>query len=156
MKKISSDMYIDKTKNTVHLTEIYVHEIPRKFSKKYLTRHADSIILLPHKGGIGMLNILIKEFIAVCDYLIKKNTRIHKGYILIGKDSVSELLDKNHYDTALNKLKYWKELGWIDAEEKRLTKRIYDGESGQYIPYVKINVSRYECMKKLSETGLNG
>ncbi len=103
-----------------------------------------------------MLNILIKEFIAICDYLLKKNTRIHKGYILITKNAVSELLNKNNYETALNKLKLWKSLGWIDAEDKRLTKRIYDSESGKYAPYVKINVERYKCMKSLSGTDIRG
>lgn len=97
-----------------------------------------------------MLALLVKEFIAICDYLIKKNTRTHKGYLLIDKAAVSELLDRNQYETAPNKLKYWKLLGWIDAEDKRLTKRIYDADSGKYAPYVKIDIRRYECMKQLN------
>nr|WP_318683316.1 hypothetical protein [uncultured Acetatifactor sp.] len=96
-----------------------------------------------------MLNILIKEFLAICDYLIRKQTRIHKGYLLIDKEQVCDLLDKNKYETSHNKLKCWKELGWIDAEEKRLTKRIYEGETGKYRPYVKIDMRRYECLKWL-------
>lgn len=96
-----------------------------------------------------MLNILIKEFLAVCAFLIKKKARVHKGYLLVDKNYVCELLDKNKYETSTNKLKCWKELGWIDAEEKRLTKRIYDGETKKYLPYVKIDLKRYECLKRL-------
>ena len=58
------------------------------------------------------------------------------------------LLDKNKYETATNKLKYWKDLAWIDAEEKRLTKRICI--NNRYRPLIVINMQRYECIRDLS------
>ena len=81
-----------------------------------------------------MLNLLIKEYLAVCEYLLEVVTRnreskdtlpmVRKGSLLVEKEALIDLLNKNKYETATNKLKYWKDLAWIDAEEKRLTKRI--------------------------------
>lgn len=96
-----------------------------------------------------MFHLLVREFLAVCDYLVRKGTKVHKGYLLIEKEAVCSLLDKNRYETAANKLKCWKEMGWIDTEENRLTKRIYVGELKKYLPYVKINLQCYECMSRL-------
>ena len=66
------------------------------------------------------------------------------------KQELEKLLNKNKYETAANKLRYWKRLGWIDAEDNRLTKRVYDGKQHKYIPYVKICIEKYECIKSLS------
>ena len=79
-----------------------------------------------------MLNLLVKEYLAICEYLLELEKRrqeteelplVRKGQLLVDKDMLTMLLDKNKYETATNKLKYWKDLAWIDAEEKRLTKR---------------------------------
>ncbi len=64
------------------------------------------------------------------------------------KKYVDNVLNKNKYETATNKLKYWKDLAWIDAEEKRLTKRICI--NNQYRPLVVINIQRYECIRNLN------
>ena len=105
-----------------------------------------------------MLNLLIKEYIAVCEYLMLLEKRkpdpdnlpaLRKGNLLVEKDMLTELLDRNKYETATNKMKFWKELAWIDAEENRLTKRIYWNKS--YKALIVINVSRYECIQKLNK-----
>ena len=93
-----------------------------------------------------MLNLLIKEYLAVCEYLLEVVTRnreskdtlpmVRKGSLLVEKEALIDLLNKNKYETATNKLKYWKDLAWIDAEEKRLTKRICI--NNQYRPLVVI------------------
>lgn len=105
-----------------------------------------------------MLNLLIKEYLAVCEYLLEVVTRNReskdtlpmerKGSLLVEKEALIDLLNKNKYETATNKLKYWKDLAWIDAEEKRLTKRICI--NNQYRPLVVINIQRYECIRNLN------
>lgn len=96
-----------------------------------------------------MLAIYAREFTAIGTYL-QKSERIHKGYILVNKKKLEELLNKNHYDTATNKLHIWKTLKWIDTDsDGRLTKRIYDGQNKVYKPYVKMNVAIIEQILKL-------
>lgn len=105
-----------------------------------------------------MLYLLIKEYLAVCEYLMLLEARkqtpdtlpaLRKGNLLVEKNMLIELLDHNKYETAVNKLKFWKELAWIDAEEKRLTRRVYWDKN--YKALIVINVSRYECIKELNE-----
>lgn len=100
-----------------------------------------------------MLNLLIREFLAICDFLLKNNIEIHKGCLPVRREVVEELLSRNLYETADRKLHYWKALGWIDTEPRRLTKRVYDNETRHYYPYVMIVMERYQCMKTLSGTG---
>lgn len=103
-----------------------------------------------------MLHLLIKEYLAVCEYLMLLEARkqaldtlpaLRKGNLLVDKGMLMELLDRNKYETASNKLKFWKELAWIDAEENRLTRRVYWNKS--YKALIVINVSRYECIREL-------
>lgn len=104
-----------------------------------------------------MLNLLVKEYLAICEYLLELEKRrqeteelplVRKGQLLVDKDMLTMLLDKNKYETATNKLKYWKDLAWIDAEEKRLTKRICI--NNRYRPLIVINMQRYECIRDMS------
>ena len=104
-----------------------------------------------------MLNLLVKEYLAICEYLLELEKRrqeteelplVRKGQLLVDKDMLTMLLDKNKYETATNKLKYWKDLAWIDAEEKRRTKRICI--NNRYRPLIVINMQRYECIRDLS------
>ena len=96
-----------------------------------------------------MLEIYAKEFTAIGKYLQKKE-RVHKGYILVEKKKLEGLLNKNHYDTAANKLRIWKVLKWIDTDaDGRLTKRIYDGQTGTYKPFVKMSVEIVEQLQML-------
>ena len=99
-----------------------------------------------------MLNLLVKEYLAICEYLLELEKRrqeteelplVRKGQLLVDKDMLTMLLE-----TATNKLKYWKDLAWIDAEEKRLTKRICI--NNRYRPLIVINMQRYECIRDLS------
>lgn len=98
-----------------------------------------------------MLNVYAKEFVAIGSYLQKRDG-LHKGYILIEKKQLEEMLDRNRYDTAAHKLKIWKALKWIDTEaDRRVTKRIYDGASRTYKPYVKLDAAVLEQLEKLQK-----
>ena len=91
-----------------------------------------------------MLNLLVKEYLAICEYLLELEKRrqeteelplVRKGQLLVDKDMLTMLLDKNKYETATNKLKYWKDLAWIN---------------NRYRPLIVINMQRYECIRDLS------
>lgn len=107
-----------------------------------------------------MLYLYVKEFIAICDYLTSPAYGCtHKNDLLIiPKDSIEPLLNRNQYETAFNKLKTWKALHWIETEEKRLTKKIYDrhilekfskSENCNYIYCIVIYRSVYLALKAL-------
>lgn len=98
-----------------------------------------------------MIGIYAKEFVGIGRYL-ERQGKVRKGYALIDKSNLEELLDKNHYDTSNNKLKIWKALKWIDTEsDGRLTKRVYDGSEHRYRPYVKLNMAVLEQLEKLQK-----
>lgn len=90
-----------------------------------------------------MLLMLIKEFRGICEYLISKEYPQYRGYILIEKDQLCGLLDKNNYELADNKLRFWKQLHWIQTENGRLTCRV----RGKRM--IKISIEVFEGLKKL-------
>lgn len=99
-----------------------------------------------------MINYYVKEYVAVCDYLKKLNSKITLDYFIVKKEELIELLNKNKFDSAQHKLKIWKLLRWIDTDQDRLTKRIYEPEAKKYVPYIKIYRQVYITLKELSET----
>ena len=55
-----------------------------------------------------MLNLLVKEYLAICEYLLELEKRrqeteelplVRKGRLLVDKDMLTMLLDKNKYET---------------------------------------------------------
>ena len=91
-----------------------------------------------------MLLLMIKEYIAICDYLLRMDELRNRGYIVISKNELVHLLKKNNYESPDNKLRYWKKLGWIRTESGRLTCRV------QGKRMIKIVFKVYETMKKLN------
>lgn len=96
-----------------------------------------------------MLEALAKEYTAVCAHLVKTDCRQKRNYLIVEKAALEAMLDRNKYETASNKLKLWKRLHWIDADEDRLTKRVYDKEKGGYASCVKLNLGVYDALKSL-------
>lgn len=90
-----------------------------------------------------MLLMLIKEFKGICEYLIAKECQQYRGYILIEKGQLCDLLDKNKYELADNKLRFWKQLHWIQTEDGRLTCRV----RGKRM--IKVSIEVYEGIKRL-------
>lgn len=90
----------------------------------------------------------IKEFVNICTYLKKKETKIKKGFFIVEKEEIQELLSKYAYDTPQSKLKIWKQLNWISCEDGRLTKRCYVGD-GKYKTYINIYISVFEALQEL-------
>lgn len=97
-----------------------------------------------------MLNVYAKEFVAIGSFL-RKRDGLRKGYILVDKKKLEDMLNKNRYDTAAHKLKVWKALKWIDTEaDGRVTKRIYD--NGVYRPFVKMDAAVLEQLESLQKS----
>ncbi|SFS07981.1 TcpK family conjugal transfer DNA-binding protein [Anaeromicropila populeti] len=98
-----------------------------------------------------LLAAYVKEFVAICDYLAGNEVKQVKGYFIAERARIEAMLDRNKYDTCQGKLKVWKQLNWIDAEENRYTKRVYDMETKKYIRRMKLSVEVYKTLKELNE-----
>lgn len=97
----------------------------------------------------GLLNVLEREFMAICDLLEKSPEKIREDVLIIPKEELRTLLERNKYEPAVRKIKSWKTLKWIRTDGKRLTKRIYDKTQKKYCPYIQIERRVYQQMKKL-------
>lgn len=90
----------------------------------------------------------MKEFVAIAEFLKNSDeTKVSKGFLIVEKPIIVGMLDQNKYDMANSKLKLWKAMHWIDSEDRRVTKRIYDGKTGSYKPFIKLDIKVYEVMK---------
>lgn len=95
-------------------------------------------------------DICVKEFVSITGFLIGSGkAKIHKGFILAPRKIIDRLLSKNQYETIDVKLKYWKELHWIDADEKRYTKQVLI--DGKRIRMIKIDVGVFQALSILFE-----
>lgn len=96
-----------------------------------------------------MLLMLIKEYEGICNYLMTHDYIQFRGYILVEKKQLCALLDKNNYELADNKLRFWKQLHWIQSEPGRLTCRV------QGKRMIKISIEVFETIKRLNQGGQN-
>jgi hypothetical protein len=90
------------------------------------------------------------EYVMIVKYLLDGEAEkpIIKGNTLIvDKDRLVKLLDKNCFDTSDSKLCIWKGLKWIVCEGRYLTKRVYIAENKDYKRMVNIDLSIYEILK---------
>lgn len=106
-----------------------------------------------------LLERYAKEFTAIGKFLAD-NGEIRRGYIIIDRRQLEEMLNRNRYDTALNKLHIWKNLKWIDTDKdgEHLTKRVRckdpaDAGGKQYKRVIKIDLSILSQMEKLIDLG---
>lgn len=95
-----------------------------------------------------MIRHYADEFVGIGNYLEKKGT-VYKGYILVEKPELADMMRRNNFDTVENKLKIWKALKWIDTEGRYLTKRVRDSETGGYKRYIKMDISILEQLRQL-------
>jgi len=102
-----------------------------------------------------MIESYVQEFIEITKHLKKRQDTIKRGeFLLSTRETVTNLLNKNMYDTADNKLKIWRGLRWIDTDPQRVTRRIYGiYENGKPIPMIKINLRIYQVLSKIVEEG---
>lgn len=92
-----------------------------------------------------MIENYLKEFLAICDFC-KKNEKKTLEFFQIEKSKIIGMLGQNNFDTATNKLKFWKGMNWIDTDDKKLTRRRYSKAEGCYKTYVCIYRKVYETL----------
>ncbi len=98
-----------------------------------------------------MLEVYIREFIAVGRFLEGHGAALHRGFLLTDRGRLEKLLGRNAFDTTANKLRIWKNLKWIDTDKDHLTKKVYDGADKKYRRYVKMDMAVLDQMQRLSE-----
>ena len=94
-----------------------------------------------------MVTVYIKEFIAICDYLEKCKVRQKHGCYIVDRTELENMLDRNKFAPAKEKLQSWKRLNWTKTDEERLTKRFY--QNGKYVPFGFINIGVHKELKRL-------
>lgn len=95
-----------------------------------------------------MLAVIIKEFVAICVYLEKLQEERKADFLIVDREKLEQLLDKNRYLPAPEKLKIWKTLHWIDADEGHMTRRIRI--NGKHVRKVKICREIYQELQRLA------
>lgn len=99
-----------------------------------------------------MIEIYAREYIAIVRHFQAGDTGIYtnkRQKMALQKDSVIQLLNKNPYEEAVEKLQIWKVLGWIDTEEGHLTKKVYIKEAGQYRRQLVVNLGVFDALNQL-------
>ena len=100
-----------------------------------------------------MIRVYATEYIKICEFLEKtegKAIKRKKRYI-VSRKILEELLRKNNYETVQTKLRIWKSLGWLDAESKHYTKKVYLGESKKYHRMYVLNADIYEVLREVTD-----
>lgn len=101
------------------------------------------------KTGVD-LGRRIREYIEIVEFLKKReeNDELHitDKYIYITREKLESLLEQyGKYDETLTKLKIWKKLQWIEADDNRITNQLRLG---------KKRVQRVKINRKIAETFL--
>lgn len=89
-----------------------------------------------------MIDVYAKEFIGIVKHLEKQGYKPCKGYFIVEKPVIKELLAHNKYEMPDSKLKTWKALNWIDTDKDRLTKRVANKA------VIKLDIRVFEELKK--------
>lgn len=97
----------------------------------------------------NMLNVMVQEYLAICAYLQNHQAKINKGYIVVPREELGKLLDKNNYMASRDKLHYWKEMKWIDADEAQTTRKVM--LDGKRVRVVKIDFNLFQSMRLLQD-----
>lgn len=89
-----------------------------------------------------VIDIYAKEFVAIIKHLEGQGYKPYRGYFVVEKPVLQELLNHNKYEMPDSKLKTWKALNWIDTDKDRLTKRVANKA------VIKLDIRVFEELKK--------
>lgn len=89
-----------------------------------------------------VIDIYAKEFVAIIKHLEGQGYKPYRGYFVVEKPVLQELLTHNKYEMPESKLKTWKALNWIDTDKDRLTKRVANKA------VIKLDIRVFEELKK--------
>ena len=97
-----------------------------------------------------MLTDYVMEFLAVVAFLHGRDgAMLRDGHLFVKKEALLRLLDKNRYDTAMNKLTVWRGLQWIDCDRERFTKRVQVNQKRVRLVVVRLTV--WDILQQLAE-----
>lgn len=94
---------------------------------------------------VNMLSLFISEFINIVELLkSKKNDGISykldknkKNIIIVQKDIMIKILEHHGYITCQEKLELYRDLGFIECETNRFTKRHTENKHTVHIIYIR-------------------
>ena len=89
-----------------------------------------------------VIDIYAKEFVAIIKHLEGQGYKPYRGYFVVEKPVLQELLNHNKYEMPDSKLKTGKALNWIDTDKDRLTKRVANKA------VIKLDIRVFEELKK--------
>lgn len=97
-----------------------------------------------------MVGTYIAEFSAIVKHLKRQKNALIKGnFLIIEKPKLTELLNRNQYETAENKLLVWRSLKWIDTDsDDRLTKRLRTDEH-RLMRVIAIDLTVYDTLSAI-------
>lgn len=99
-------------------------------------------------SGFVLLSKHQEEFVEMFKALQRDGKVIYrKGHMIAKKEVVMEMLGRYMYETELRKLTVWKTMKWIDTDEGRFTKRIYDKQQKKYVAAIVVNKKIYDMLK---------
>lgn len=93
----------------------------------------------------------VLEFVAICNFLSKQEIRRKKGYMIVDRKVIEDMMNQNKYELAKDKLKVWKKLNWIATDEERLTKRYR--LNGKYVAMIFIDEKVFQELRRLNRLG---
>ena len=101
-----------------------------------------------------MLEKMAREYMAITRYLLERPEPWVRGeQLLVPREKLIAMLNKNPYRTSTDKLTTWRNLGWIytDADGEHFTKRIRI--DGHFKRVAALNVTAYYELCRLREMG---
>jgi hypothetical protein len=100
------------------------------------------------------LEIYVREFTGIVSAIRRGEKGIVKGdFLFVSREILSVMLSKNDYDTVENKLKFWRDVHWIFAEDEHLTCKIVVEK--QRVRMFKISLSAYQALLQHSHRAKN-
>lgn len=83
-----------------------------------------------------LLDVYLKEYIAIVNHLLNKNNeissdklKINKDVIYIKKDYLFDFFSKNPYEKNADKLLTWSKLHLIERDQESFTRKVYMGNN---------------------------
>lgn len=98
-----------------------------------------------------LLDVVIKEFFAIVDYLLPK-VPVEDGKIIVGAKPFYAFLDTKLYLPRNEKLEIYKNLNLIICNSNGFTSVVYDKETKDTNRKIIVNYDTYMTLKMLYET----
>ena len=96
-----------------------------------------------------MFERYVKEFMAIVQFLLGKETGCvdEQKFLTVSKAKLVRMMDRNAFETSYRKLKVWRDLRWIVANEGHYTSVVR--RDGHLYRTIKIDLRLYRCMLRL-------